>query len=53
MSPFEALYGHIPYLSKESNIAKVYALLCSKEDTIQVLWRHLLRAQQRMKLMAN
>ena len=58
LTPFQALYGiapplHVPYLLGDSPVAAVDRLLVEKEDMLQVLRHQLLRAQHRMKQLAN
>lgn len=58
LTPFDALYGmpppiHIPYIPGDSHLSSVEQLLLDREEALQVLKQQLLRAQRRMKQMAD
>lgn len=58
LTPFEAVYGqappvHLPYLPGESKVAVVARSLQEREQMVQFLKFHLLRAQHRLKLFAD
>lgn len=57
-TPFEIVYGqqppvHLPYLPGETNVQVVAKCLQEREDMLLILKFHLLRAQHRMKQMAD
>lgn len=58
MTPYEAVYGqpppiHLPYLAGESKVQVVAKCLEEREKMMLILKFHLLRAQHRMKQMAD
>jgi len=58
MTPFEVVYGqpppvHLPYLPGESKVAVVARSLQERENMVLFLKFHLMRAQHRMKQMAD
>lgn len=58
MSPFEVVYGqappiHLPYLLGESKVAVVARSLQKRKNMLLLLNFHLMRAQHRMKQMAD
>ena len=58
LTPFEVLYNqpptlHLPYLHGETKNALVEKTMLRRESMIQLLKFHLLRAQHRMKLLAD
>ncbi|KAL1224617.1 putative mitochondrial protein [Cardamine amara subsp. amara] len=58
MTPYEAVYGqpppvHLPYLPGESKVAVVSQSLQDRENMLLILKFHLLRAQHRMKQLAD
>ena len=57
-TPFEVLYGqappiHMPYLPGESSVEAVDRTMVVREQVISMLKFHLLRAQNRMKSLAD
>ena len=57
-TPFEIVYGippsiHVPYLGGLSKVEAVDRTLKAREDAIQTVKFHLLRAQNRMKQQAD
>lgn len=58
MSPYEVVYGqappvHLPYLPGESKVAVVARSLQERENMLLLLRFHLMRAQHRMKQLAD
>jgi hypothetical protein len=55
-SPFKALYGHEPNLGALPEVASdspVAGVLADRSDQIELIKKHLIAAQQRMKVYAD